>query len=112
MNPTIELTLPYAKRHLRFEIKDRGGRFNPDTKNWTLEDTSENRELVQLITKPVTGPTAAERIGNIANTCAELLTALKIRHYRVVEVGDRVVIESEPLLNPATKATSGTPENR
>ena len=97
MKDTIQLTLPYQKRDLRHEIKQRGGRFNPETKHWTLLDTAENRELAQLIAKPVTGPTTVERITNIANTCTELLNALKTRHYRVAEVGNRIVIESKPL---------------
>jgi hypothetical protein len=109
---TIKLTLPYSKRDLRFEIKERGGRFNAETKDWTLEDTNENRELVQLIQRPVTGPTPKERIGNIANTCAELLNALKIRNYRVAEIGDRIVLESDPLPNPMVNRPLAQPEIR
>jgi hypothetical protein len=94
---TIELNLPFQKRHLRVELKQRGAKFNPQTKAWSLPDTAENQELAQLIERPTTGPTPSERIGNIAMTFAELLTAVGSRRYTVIEAGDRVVLQSDPL---------------
>jgi hypothetical protein len=95
---TIEVTIPYQKRHLQAQIKERGGKFDPNTKNWVIPDTAENREIAELIKRPVTGPMPEDRITNVANTCVELLNALKHRRYRLVESGNRIVIESDPLV--------------
>jgi hypothetical protein len=92
---TITLNLPYQKRHLVEEIKKRGGKFNRDVKTWSLPDTVENRALTDVIQRQISGPTPAERIANVAQTCAELLNAIGLRHYRVIEAGDRIVLESE-----------------
>ena len=94
---TIAVAIPYAKRHLRPEIKERGGKFQPEDKTWILPDNPENRQLVDLVQKPITGPTPQERVTNVLNTTVELLNALKIsRKYKLAESGDRIVINSEP----------------
>jgi hypothetical protein len=94
---TIEIAIPHLKRHLRPEVKSRGGKFQPEKENWILPDNPENRQLVDLIQKPITGPTPEERVKNVLNTTVELLNALNIaRKYKLAESGDRIVITSEP----------------
>jgi hypothetical protein len=94
---TIEIDIPFQKRYLRAEVKERGGKYNSETKMWYLADTGDNRELIELINRPVTGPTPDDRVANVASTSVELLNALKHRRYRLVEAGDRIVIESDAL---------------
>jgi hypothetical protein len=109
---TIEITLPYQKRHLRPEIKERGGKFNTETKNWSIPDTAENRELAQLIQRPVIGPTAEDRVTNVASTCVDLLNGLKHRRYRLVEARDRIVIESDALADQGPTAKPNPKEGQ
>jgi hypothetical protein len=94
---TIAVAIPYAKRHLRHEVKSRGGKFQSEKEIWILPDNPENQELAELIQKPITGPTPQERVTNVLTTTVELLNGLKIsRKYKLAESGDRIVITSEP----------------
>lgn len=99
MANTLEITVPFAKRHLVTEIKMRGGRFDADKKNWSIEETADNCALKEMVERRVnTAPNSAERVKNVATLCADLLNGLKHRKYHIVEVGDRIVLESTPLL--------------
>ena len=89
--------VPYQRRHLTQEIKLRGGKFATANKTWTLADNEDNRLLADLVQKPLAGPTPEERAHNIANLAVELLDALHHRKYRLVESGNRVVIESDSI---------------
>ena len=95
---SIQIHLPYQQRHLNSEVKQRGGKFDSRSKLWSLPDTTENREFAELIRRPVSGPTAQDRVGNVAQTCVALLNALNHRNFRLIEAGDKIVIESDPLL--------------
>ena len=89
--------VPYQRRHLTQEIKLRGGIFDSTTKTWTLADNQDNRVLADLIQKPLAGPTPEERAQNNANLAVALLNALRYRKYRLVESGNRIVLESDPI---------------
>jgi hypothetical protein len=106
---TLELKIPYAKRKLHAEIKHRGGAFNAKNKTWTLPDTEDNRALAHLIDLPLTAPTPEERAHNVALVTVALLNEIKHRKYHLMESGDTILIESQPLpslpterVNPAT----------
>ena len=106
---TIELKIPYERRKLQAEIKHRGGAFNSKNKTWTLPDTEDNRALAHLIDLPLTAPTPEERVHNVALVAVDLLNEIKHRKYRLVDSGDTILIESQPLptspaerVNPAT----------
>jgi len=90
------IAVPFQKRHLTPEIKSRGGKFDPSAKTWSLKDNQDNRQLADLIQLPLTGPTPEERILNVAKTAVELLNSIKFREYRLIESGNRIVIESDP----------------
>jgi len=94
---TININVPFERRNLRAEIKQRHGKFDPTTKTWALIDTPENRQLADLIQRPIAAPTPEERITNVVTTMVELLNAIKFRHYRLTESGTRIVLESEPM---------------
>ncbi len=50
-----------------------------------------------MIGRPIAAPTATERVRNVAAVTVELLNGLKYRNYRIIEAGDRLVIESSAL---------------
>ena len=89
----IKINLPYAKRHFQPEIKTRGGKFVSEDKTWTLPDTEDNRHFVALIEQPLAAPTYKERVQNVVMTCVELLNAVGKTKYKIVDVGERIVIE-------------------
>lgn len=90
--PTIQIAIPFPQRHLRQEIKERGGKFQPKSKIWILQDTPANRQLADWIQKPITGPTPEERVTNVLTTTVDLLNALKTsRKYKLAESGDRIL---------------------
>jgi hypothetical protein len=106
---TIELKIQYEKRKLQFEVKHRGGAFNAKNKTWTLPDTEDNRALAHLIDLPLTAPTPEERIHNVAQVAVALCNEIKHRKFHLVQSGDTILIESQPLptspterVNPAT----------
>ena len=99
---TIEITVPYSKKHLVTEIKSAGGKFSPEAKIWILPDNQENRSLKELVERRLAGPSQNERVKNIANLTVDLLNALKYRQYKVVDVGDRIVLESVAIIVPCT----------
>ena len=105
---TVEIAIPYQKRHLQAHVKQLGGTYNPKGKNWIIPDNAETREFTQLIQRPLTGPTAEDRVTNVALTCVELLNAVKHRRYRLVESGDRILIESDPLVIASPNGESAT----
>jgi len=92
----LTFKIPYALRHLQSEVKNRGGRFQADDKTWTLDENEANEELVSRISMPSPSPAAppAERVRNVAETAAELLNALKIGHFKLIEATpSRIVIQ-------------------
>jgi hypothetical protein len=95
---TIRINLPYNYRHLRPEIKNRGGQFDPDTEQWVLPDNLENQALLAQIKsrpKPLASP--QERVASVAKTSVELLNALRVGEYKLREVSlTKIVIESAP----------------
>jgi len=92
---TIEVTIEYARRHLQPEVRHRGGTFDPKTKKWNLPETPDNRALAHLIETPVSAPTLEERTRNVALVAVDLLNAIKPKRYRLVECGDRILIEEQ-----------------
>jgi hypothetical protein len=94
VNP-IKINVPYAKRHFQSEIKARGGKFQVETKVWELPDSPDNQAFVELIRKPLGAPTHQERVANVVGTCIQLLNALGQTHFKVVQIGERIVIERE-----------------
>jgi hypothetical protein len=106
----IEITVPYAKRHLIAEIKTNGAKFNSEKKTWVLEDNAQNRALKELVERRVTAPSQADRIQNIAALTVDLLNALKLRQFTLIECGDRIVVESVQLVATSTPPiAAGTP---
>jgi len=92
MNTTITIALPYQQRHLNTELKARGGRFNPKEKIWELPDNPENRDLVETI-KPKSLPAQpGERITAVAKTAVDLLNALKVGEYALIEASTEQVL--------------------
>jgi hypothetical protein len=97
--PQLTFKIPYALRHLQPEIKNRSGRFNPEDKTWTLDDSESNRALVHQmeLPPPRTAAPPEERVKAVAQTATELLSALKIGTYILVEATPlRIVIEKAP----------------
>ena len=88
----IEITVPYSKKHLITEIKNNGGKFNSESKTWTLDDNPQNRSLKEMIERRLTGPSQTERLKNVLTLSIDLLNALKHRKYYLIEAGDRIII--------------------
>jgi hypothetical protein len=86
--------VPYSMRNMREEIKARGGRFDPETKSWSLPASAENQALADQIATPPPRPKATpeERIKTVAQTAADLLNGLKVGTFRLVEVSPRKVV--------------------
>lgn len=49
---TFEVHVPYEQKALNPEVKRRGGRWNPNSKRWSLPDTTDNRAFAATI-KPL-----------------------------------------------------------
>jgi len=111
MTKTIEIHVPFAKRHLTNEIKMRGGKFSSEQKTWSLEDTPDNRALQEMIERPVAAPSPTERVKNVVSLSVDLLNALKIRQFKVREIGEQIVIESAPLTVAPTKPIASESES-
>jgi hypothetical protein len=97
--PKLTFKIPYAMRHLQPEVRNRGGRFNPDDKTWTLDDNEGNSALVAQLTSPPPRPAApAEvRVRAVAQSAAELLCSLRIGTFVLIESSPtRVIIEKVP----------------
>jgi len=109
---TLELKIPYEKRKLHAEIKHRGGAFNAKNKTWTLPDTQDNRALAHLIDLPLTAPTPEERAHNVALVTVALLNEIKHRKYHLVESGDTILIESQPLPTLPTEQATPTSDSK
>ena len=106
----IEIKVPFEKKHLITEIKNNGGKFDSEKKTWNLEDNSQNRALKELVERRLAGPSQKDRVINIAKLAVDLLNGLKSRQYQVAEVGDRIVLESTPLVATSTPpVAAGTP---
>ena len=110
MNPNIIINVPYSKRHLLPELRINGGKFDPDTKTWVLPDSPEARTLKELADRRLAVPAPTERIANIAKLTIDLLNSLKYREFKIVEAGNRIVLESTPLSTKgASPAIESTP---
>jgi hypothetical protein len=106
----ISINVPYAKRHILPELRINGGKFDSDTKTWILPDSPEARTLKEIAERRVAVPAPTERITNIAKLTIDLLNSLKYREFKIVEVGNRIVLESTPLIiKSASPAVEGTP---
>ena len=84
---TIEINVPFQKRHLTNEIKQRGGKFQSEQKNWILQDTPDNRTLKEMIERRIAAPSQMERVKNVLALSIDLLNSLKHRKYYLSEAG-------------------------
>jgi hypothetical protein len=92
----LEIHVPYSMRNMNTEIKLRSGFFDPTTKLWNLPDTEDNRSFaLKFDSKPKAKATTEERIQAVAQTSVELLNALRIGQFQLLEVSPKRIVIQE-----------------
>jgi hypothetical protein len=96
---TITIRVPFALRHMLPDIKAAGGRFDSQSKTWTLPDTLVSRSVAEKFAPPPPrlDETPEERVRSVSRVAADLLSGLNEGRFVIIEsTARRVVLEKAP----------------